>query len=192
MTSLQISPRLSRLLALTILVALVAGSVNLVILPLLDRFEAAEARLADAAGWRARLVAALDRIPQLEQALRQTQGAAGSRKGILHVENEALGSTELQKMIQKLMADSGIQPRSIQPVPARRDHDAMQLGTRVRASGDEAAMVRLLEAVQKHEPSLAVRSLNISASAYRGESGTGPTQVDMQIDFDVLAVEDRK
>lgn len=47
--SLQISPKLSRLLALTILVVLVMGSVNLVALPLLERFDAAQSRLADAA-----------------------------------------------------------------------------------------------------------------------------------------------
>ena len=189
MTPLQISPKLSRLLALTILVALVAGSVNLVALPLLDRFETAENRLADADAWRARLAASIDRSPRLEQTLQEIREAAGSRKGILPVGNEALGSAELQKMIQKLIAGSGIQSRSIQPVPARREHDAMQLGIRVSASGDEAAMVRLLETVQKHEPSLAVSSLNISASSYRGETPSGPTQIDMQIVLEVLAIE---
>jgi hypothetical protein len=189
---LQISPKLSRLLALTILVVLVMGSVNLVALPLLERFDTAQSRLADAAAWRARLSASLDRIPQLEETLRQTREAAESRKGILHVENEALGSAELQKMIQKLISDAGIQSRSLQPVPARREHDAMQLGIRISASGDEPAMVDLLENIQRHEPSLAVSNLNVSASAYRGETPSGPTQVDMQMVLEVLALANSK
>jgi hypothetical protein len=190
--SLQISPKLSRLLALTILVVLVMGSVNLVALPLLERFDTAQSRLADAAAWRARLSASLDRIPHLEAMLQETREAAGSRKGILHVENEALGSAELQKMTQKLISDAGIQSRSLQPVPARREHDAMQLGIRISASGDEPDMVKLLESIQKHEPSLAVSNLNVSASAYRGEVASGPTQVDMQMVLEVLAVANSK
>ena len=51
MNTLGISPTLSKLLALAILAALVMGTVNLAVLPLLDRFEAAEARLVDAAGF---------------------------------------------------------------------------------------------------------------------------------------------
>jgi type II secretory pathway component PulM len=190
--SSQISPKLSRLLALTILVVLVLGSVNLVALPLLERFDTAQSRLADAAAWRARLSASLDRIPQLEGTLQETQEAAGSRKGILHVENEALGSAELQKMVQKLISDAGIQSRSLQLMPARREHDAMQLGIRISASGDEPAMVNLLESIQKHEPSLAVSNLNVSASAYRGEVASGPTAVDMQVVLEVLAVANSK
>ena len=190
--SLQISPKLSRLLALTILVVLVMGSVNLVALPLLERFETAESRLADAAAWRTRLSTSLERIPQLEETLQQTREAAGSRKGILHVENEALGSAELQKIVQKLISDAGIQSRSIQPVPARREHDAMQLGIRISASGDEPAMVNLLERIERHEPSLAVSNLNVSASTYRGEVPSGPTEVDMQMVLEVLAVANSK
>jgi DNA mismatch repair ATPase MutS len=188
MMPLQISPKLSRLLALTILVAVIVGSINLVALPLLDRFETAQSRLADAAAWRTRLSATLDRIPQLEKTLQEIREAAGSRKGILQVENEALGSAEFQKMVQKLISEAGIQSRSIQPVPARREHDAMQLGIRISASGDEPAMVKLLESIQKHEPSLAVSNLNVSASGYRGETTSGPTQVDMQMVLEVLAI----
>jgi hypothetical protein len=192
MNTLGISPTLSKLLALAILAALVMGTVNLAVLPLLDRFEAAEARLVDAAGWRARLAAAVQRIPQLEQTLAEARDAAGSRKGVLRIENEALGSAEFQKLIQKLLAESDIQQRSIQPVPARREHDAVQLGIRVRAAGDEAALAKLLAAVQRHDPSLGVRNLNVSAGTSRGEPSHQATQVDMQIDFDILAVEDHK
>ncbi|QQP91728.1 hypothetical protein IGS68_11210 [Skermanella sp. TT6] len=192
MNTLTISPRLSKLLALTILVSLVMGSVNLVVIPLLDRFEAAQARLADAAAWRARLTAAVQRIPVLEQTLQETQDAAGSRKGILRIENEALGSAEFQKLIQKLVAESGIQQRSIQPVPARREHDAVQLGIRVTAAGDEASLARLLGAVQQHDPSLAVRSLHIAADSSRGDPSAEAPRIDIQADFDILAIEDRK
>jgi len=192
MSTLTISPKLSKLLALSLLATLIVGSVNLAILPVMDRFEAAETRLTDAAGWRARLTAAVQRIPQLERTLQETREAAGSRKGVLHIENEALGSAEFQKLIQKLLAESGVQQRSIQPVPARREHDAIQLSIRVRAAGDEAALVKLLAAVQDHDPSLAVRHMNVSADSARGNPSAEATQVDMQIDFDILAVEDRK
>jgi hypothetical protein len=207
MSSMSMSPRLSRLLALAILAGVVAGTVNLAVLPLIDRWQAAEARVADAAGWRARLAAAVKRIPDLERALKEAEVAAGQRKGVLHVETESLGTAEFQKMVQRVIAESGNQARSVQALTPRREHGALQLGMRVKAAGEETSLVRLLEAVERHNPALAVRSLNVSAGP-AGRSGAGsfavpaatstggppdgPTLVDMQIDFEVLAVEDRK
>lgn len=192
MSSLRISPGISKLLALTVLATLVMGTVSLVILPVLDRFEAAEIRLADAVSWRARLAAAVQRIPALEQTLRETRDAAGSRKGVVRIDNEALGSAEFQKMIQRLVAESGIEQRSIQPVQARREHDAVQLGIRLKAAGDEVSLAKLLGAVQQHDSSLAMRSLHISADQYRGSSTPQASMIDIQADFEILAIEDRK
>jgi len=197
--TLSLSPRLSRLLAVAILAGLVAGTVNLAVLPLIERWEAAEARIADAAGWRARLDAAVKRIPDLERSLKEAQVVAGQRNGVLHVETESLGNAEFQRMIQRVIAESGNQARSIQALTPRREHGALQLGMRVKASGEEPSLVKLLETVERHNPALAVRSLNISAGRVSGGYGSdgtgtdsGPTLVDMQIDFEVLAVEDRK
>jgi len=197
--TLSLSPRLSRLLAVAILAGLVAGTVNLAVLPLIERWEAAEARIADAAGWRARLDAAVKRIPDLERSLKEAQVVAGQRNGVLHVETESLGNAEFQRMIQRVIAESGNQARSIQALTPRREHGALQLGMRVKASGEEPSLVKLLETVERHNPALAVRSLNISAGRASGGYGSdgagtdsGPTLVDMQIDFEVLAVEDRK
>jgi hypothetical protein len=191
--SSRLSPRLSRLLALAILAGVTAGIVNLGVLPLLDRWETARNRIADAAGWRARLTATVDRIPALKQAVDEAEKAAGQRSGILRVENESLGTAEFQKLIQKVMAESGSQARSVQALTARHEHGTLQLGMRVRAYGDEQALVKLLDTARRQDPALAVRNLNIAASSPGGDYGAREaTQVDMQIDFEILAVEDHK
>jgi hypothetical protein len=191
MSSPRLSPRLSRLLALAILGGVAAGTVNLAVLPLLDRWSAAQDGLADAAGWRARLTTTVERIPALKKAVDEAELAAAQRSGVLRVENESLGTAEFQKLIQKVMAGAGTQTRSVQALTARREHGMLQLGMRVRAYGDEQALVKLLDAARTQDPALAVRNLNIAAAS----SGYGEheaTQVDMQIDFEILAVEEHK
>ena len=64
---------------------------------------------------------------------------------------------------------------------------------RVRAYGDEQALVKLLDTARRQDPALAVRNLNIAASGPGWDYGARETtQVDMQIDFEILAVEDHK
>ncbi|MGF7209526.1 hypothetical protein GGE65_004124 [Skermanella aerolata] len=191
MSSPRLSPRLSKLLALAILAGVTAGTVNLAVLPLLDRWTVAQDRLADAAGWRARLTATIDRIPALKQAVDEAEKMAAQRSGVLRIENEALGTAEFQKLIQKVMADSGSQARSVQALAPRHEHGMLQLGMRVRAYGDEQALVKLLDTARRLDPSLAVRNLNIAAAS-TGYGEREATQVDMQIDFEILAVEEHK
>src|SRR5688500_12523862 len=190
--SSRLSPQLSRLLALAILAGVMAGIVNLGMLPLLDRWETAQNRIADAAGWRARLTATVERIPALKQAVDEAEQAAGRRSVVLRVENESLGTAEFQKLIQKVMAESGSQARSVQALAPRHEHGTMQLGMRVRAHGDERSLVKLLDTVRRQNPALAVRNLNIAAAPGVGYGQRETTQVDMQIDFEILAVEDHK
>jgi hypothetical protein len=117
--------------------------------------------------------------------------AAAQRSGVLRVENESLGTAEFQKLIQKVMADAGAQARSVQALTARREHGMLLLGMRVRAYGDEQALVKLLDTARMQDPALAVRNLNIAAAS-TGYGEREATQVDMQIDFEILAVEDHK
>jgi hypothetical protein len=191
MSSSRLSPRLSRLLALAILAGVAAGTVNLAVLPLLDRWYAANDRLADAAGWRDRLTATVERIPALKKAVDEAELAAAQRSGVLRVENESLGTAEFQKLIQKVMAEAGTQARSVQALTARREHGMLLLGMRVRAYGDEQALVKLLDTARMQDPALAVRNLNIAAAS-TGYGEREATQVDMQIDFEILAVEEPK
>jgi hypothetical protein len=191
MSSSRLSPRLSRLLALAILAGVAAGTVNLAVLPLLDRWYAANDRLADAAGWRDRLTATVERIPALKKAVDEAELAAAQRSGVLRVENESLGTAEFQKLIQKVMAEAGTQARSVQALTARREHGMLLLGMRVRAYGDEQALVKLLDTARMQDPALAVRNLNIAAAS-TGYGDREATQVDMQIDFEILAVEEPK
>jgi hypothetical protein len=191
MPSSRLSPRLSRLLALAILAGVAAGTVNLAVLPLLDRWYAANDRLADAAGWRDRLTATVERIPALKKAVDEAELAAAQRSGVLRVENESLGTAEFQKLIQKVMAEAGTQARSVQALTARREHGMLLLGMRVRAYGDEQALVKLLDTARMQDPALAVRNLNIAAAS-PGYGDREATQVDMQIDFEILAVEEPK
>jgi hypothetical protein len=191
MSSSRLSPRLSRLLALAILAGVAAGIVNLAVVPLLDRWYAANDRLADAAGWRDRLTATVERIPALKKAVDEAELAAAQRSGVLRVENESLGTAEFQKLIQKVMAEAGTQARSVQALTARREHGMLQLGMRVRAYGDEQALVKLLDTARMQDPALAVRNLNIAAAS-TGYGDREATQVDMQIDFEILAVEEPK
>jgi hypothetical protein len=191
MPSSRLSPRLSRLLALAILAGVAAGTVNLAVLPLLDRWYAANDRLADAAGWRDRLTATVERIPALKKAVDEAELAAAQRSGVLRVENESLGTAEFQKLIQKVMAEAGTQARSVQALTARREHGMLLLGMRVRAYGDEQALVKLLDTARMQDPALAVRNLNIAAAS-TGYGEREATQVDMQIDFEILAVEEHK
>ena len=191
MPSSRLSPRLSRLLALAILAGVAAGTVNLAVLPLLDRWYAANDRLADAAGWRDRLTATVERIPALKKAVDEAELAAAQRSGVLRVENESLGTAEFQKLIQKVMAEAGTQARSVQALTARREHGMLLLGMRVRAYGDEQALVKLLDTARMQDPALAVRNLSIAAAS-TGSGDREATQVDMQIDFEILAVEEPK
>jgi Type II secretion system (T2SS), protein M subtype b len=191
MSSSRLSPRLSRLLALAILAGVAAGTVNLAVLPLLDRWYAANDRLADAAGWRTRLTATVERIPALKKAVDEAELGAAQRSGVLRVENESLGTAEFQKLIQKVMAEAGTQSRSVQALAARREHGMLLLGMRVRAYGDEQALVKLLDTARMQDPALAVRNLNIAAAS-SGYGEREATQVDMQIDFEILAVEEPK
>jgi hypothetical protein len=187
LSSSALSPKMSRLLALSLLVIVLAGILNLVILPLAERRQAAEARIADAAEWRARLSAVIGRLPELEQRLSALQAAAKQRQGMLHAENPALASAEMQQQVQRPIAEAGGQPRSIQALPPRREHDALHIGMRVRATVQEAALAALLDSAERQDPALAIRQLTLGG-VLSGRSG-GPTLIDLQADFEALASE---
>jgi hypothetical protein len=115
----------------------------------------------------------------LEQRLAQAE------KGLLDSRSAALASAELQDRVKQLLAQQGIEPRSLNFVPVRvlpppeSGYSAVPLSLAFECTVDQLA--NMLAAFQSAGKTLAVESMSVEAAPMRGEQARKLVSVRMVI-----------
>lgn len=177
----------SRLLALTLLAAVVIATAVLVVSPLVGHWTRVHAERAEAMALAARFRAVAEtresRAAQLA-ALSEGMSAAGL---YLEAESRALAGARMQEMLTEMAERHGGEIRSIRVVQgAEEDREAGRVALDVAMRGQWSELFPILHALETGEPQFFIRSLSISARQQRGtrRSDDGGTPL-IQLGFEI-------
>jgi hypothetical protein len=172
---MRLSPQLSRVAALTILLMLCWGVGTLVIAPLLDQIVHDREVIARARMTIARYRELEARLPALQRqiALLRTSPTA---KSYLADAPPGVQAAEMQATAQKLVSSAGATLRSSRTVPSTTENGFSRLEVELDLTASASALAGLLHAIETAEPAIVVDRVAVQVP----ESGAGAKAADGQ------------
>lgn len=183
------TPRLpayaSRALAVSIAVAILGGTWMLIVRPVLDLGVEIRDELTRATERRNRLEASTAEAQSLASGKIDIAGYAGD---FLQGESDAVIVAELQKQIGSIVAATGSELSTAQPVPPRTDGAHQKLGLRVQIRGSLDAVQRILYTIETARPYLFIERavLRVDPTPRVGGHPTGLAAIRMTADLDIV------
>jgi general secretion pathway protein M len=150
-----------RPLALAILGLMLALLYLAIVSPLVDLYQAGEAKLADRQLLASRLARAAAELPALRTRLAQLQATGTARDIALEGASDALASANLQSRVEQLAAANGVTVTSTEAIPPEDRGRYRRIGLRLTLSGPYEAVVKLLAAVEEAQPPIVVGNLQM-------------------------------
>jgi general secretion pathway protein M len=172
-----------RLLALGLLLVPVAAVWALAIAPALSALEESDRTIAQAAAELARLRTIAGQRPALVAAAAQMRAEVGRGGAFLRAGTEALAGAALQQQLQALLAQQGIGAASMQWQGRRQEGQPGLVSVRLQAATTLGSLVRLLAAIDRSVPLLAVDEITIQAqpgASPAGGAGESPLSVSLE------------
>jgi general secretion pathway protein M len=174
------SPLTRKLVALGLLIIVVLAALNLVVLPLTDRYDAREEAIGDARRQVGTYREVLARGPALKAQIEEIRQDANRRRVLLTAASPALAGARLEDMLKAVVQESGGALRSTRMQPQLGDGPE-----RVRVTLDFTANPRaLLLIVQKIEsavPWLITDNVQIRSGPFREGQ---PVEISARMDVD--------
>ena len=172
---MRLSPALSRLLALTLLVMPCWAAGALLLTPLLD-FIAHDRESAARSGMLlARYGQLKAGLPALQQQI-ETLRTAANAKAFLPDTSPGLRAAEMQGAAQKVVSSAGATLRSSRTLPPTTEEGFDSLGVELDLNASINALAALLHAIETAEPVMLVDRLAVQVP----ENGTGAKTTDGQ------------
>ena len=165
---MRLSPLLSRLLALTLLVMLCWAAGALLLTPLLDFIARERESAARSAMLLARYGQLEANLPALQQQIEALR-AATNAKAFLPDTSPGLRAAEMQGAAQKMVSSVGATLRSSRTLPSTMEEGFDSLGVELDLSAPINALAALLHAIETAEPIMLVDRLAVQVP----ENGTG-------------------
>jgi hypothetical protein len=153
--------RHGRILALTLLLAVLGAVYLLVISPLLGLYAERSAVLETRRMLLPRLHAAAEELPSQRARVEQLRAAAGSRKITLEGASDAIAAATLQSRIEELAASVGATIGSTESLPAEARSGYRRIGLRYVLSGSYETLVKFLAKLETATPPLVIDNLHI-------------------------------
>jgi general secretion pathway protein M len=179
--------RRGRLLALSLLLAVLAAAYFVAVAPLLGLYAERGALLEDRRMLLPRLLAAADELPALRARIEQLRAAAGTRKITLEGASDAIAAANLQSRIEELAASVGATIGSTESLPAEARSGFRRIGLRYVLSGSYETLIRFLAKLETAAPPLVIDNLHIHGVLRR--PGT-PAAAGLDAGLDVYAYRD--
>lgn len=183
--NLALSPRLSRALALTILVALLWFIYSGLVQPLLDHY-------AEARGSRAQLESALARARQigrtpgeLRTELARLKGQGVSGAGAMQSPNESLAAAELQNRLKSSVEGARGELRSTQILPSREEGAFQRISIRGQISVNLEALQRIFYEFESASPLLFLDNVDIRVRPVRQPNEVTTDNPVLDVRFDL-------
>lgn len=160
MTALPTGRR-GRLLALSLVLLGLGGLYFIAVAPLVDLYQAREARLEDGRMVLPRLEAAAAALPRLRAQVAELRAAARTRKVTLDGASDAIASANLQSRIEGFASRVGVTIGSTESLPAETADGYRRIGLRFALNGPYANLVKLLARIETATPPLIVDNLQV-------------------------------
>lgn len=179
-----VTPRLSRLLALALLLLVIAVPYLAIVRPYIETLSEGRETLAEAVALRDRylsVAAAGAAVDGWRQALSDESDGAAYLQGA----SEALVSADLQNRVKTVVQDNGGVLNSTQILDATSEDGFRRLAVRVRMSGGSEALYRVLHALETERPFLFVDNIDINARSMRAREGQ-PETIELMVSFDLF------
>ena len=181
-----LSPLLSRLLALALLLLCCAAGFGLVVVPLRERHAELDQSIATAQELLQRFAretadpAALERQRDALAASRAT--AAG---GLLRGDNETLAGAFVQSFLTTTVERAGGKIRSVQVLPVREERGLRRIATRTQLHAKATALRDILHRLESADPYLFVDNLDIRLAQQPRGDADGTEDAELLVRFDV-------
>lgn len=150
-----------RILALSLLCALIGVVYVGLVIPLTNLYRSGEAVLAD----RRLLVPKLEQlaaeVPSLRARLAALESSGTGDEVALDGASDALASANLQSRLEQLAAANGVTIASTEAIAAEDRGPYRRIGLRVAVNGNYEAVVKLLAAIEEAKPPLIPANLQI-------------------------------
>jgi general secretion pathway protein M len=177
---LQPGSLISRMLALTLLVAALLGSYVLVVVPLLTSYEENAEAIERAESLLQRQQALAAQQPQLVERLEEERAQAEAVSGYLDGPSDALAAAQLQDRVKEVVEASGGELRSTRILPAE-DVDASpgtrRTSLRVQLIVNIEGLAEILYGLEAGEPYVLIDELMVRTQRERRRRRRNETQV---------------
>lgn len=152
---------LGRVLALSILGALIGLAYLGTVSPLIDLYRTGETTLTERQLLVPRLARVAAEVPMLRARLAELQATGTTHDVALDGASDALASANLQSRIEQLATANGVTITSTEAIPAEDRGPYRRIGLRLTLGGKYEAIVKLLAAVEEAQPPIVVGNLQM-------------------------------
>lgn len=180
-----VTPRLSRLLAVAILVALIAVPYLGIVRPYIETLRAGRETLADTAALRDRYLAFAAAGAAITGWTKTLPDDGDDGAAYLQGASEALVSADLQNRVKTVVQGSGGVLNSTQILDPTIEEGFRRVAVRVRMSGGSEALYKVLYVLETERPFLFVDNVDINARSMRAAGGQGET-IELMVSFDLF------
>ncbi len=173
---------LSRLLAMILLLVAVGGVYLLVVVPLIDCYEARQTLLEQRRMLALRLAAVAAELPVLRARVGELRAAASANGAGFEGENGAIATANLQSRVKEVAGSVGATIGSSEDLPAEPRGTYRRIGIRVGLDDKYETVVELLAALEMATPPLVIGSLHIRGVRKR-VFDSEPSRLDTDIEI---------
>ena len=181
-----LSPWVSRLLAVTLLILVLAGLWSVVLEPVLARFANYDSQIEQSAA----LVARYERLARAHDSvvdeLSALQDSLSEEDRFLTGQTEELAAVQVQQMVKGLSEESGATLQSV----SIREPDTVEgfrkVALQVKVTSDIEGLQGLLHGIESSEPYLFVEDLSVRGGRIRLTAGQVQGADQLQVNFDVF------
>jgi Tfp pilus assembly protein PilO len=149
------------LLALGLALAALAAIYVLIALPMENLYAAQAERAETQRSLLLKLNAVANELPQLRSQVSELRAGVDSRRLTLGGASDAIAAAALQGHIEELATGAGVTIGSTEGLPTEAEGAYRRLGLRVVLSGSDAALMKLLAALEAATPPVVIDNLQI-------------------------------
>lgn len=183
--NVALSPRLSRALALTILIVLLWFVYSGLVQPLLDHYAEARNSGEQLESVLARARQAGRTLSDLQTELTRLKGHGVSGAGTIQSANESLAAAELQNRIKSSVEAARGELRSTQILPSREEGVFQRISIRGQISGNLEALQRIFYEFESTSPLLFLDNVDIRVRPVRQQNEAPTDNPVLDVRFDL-------
>jgi len=181
---MRLDPTLSRILALSVVAAMVVAAVLLAWWPV-SVLQAYDADIADAQARVSQFDSIAERRTVLSQQLRTLELARGSSSETIRAGSVGIANATLQQLATKSVTDAGARVESIQVLAPQKDERLTRIGLRVSMKTTIDVLRQVIYRIESSKPFLFIDNIEITAATQFPTATGTPTAVPLSIYFDI-------
>ena len=176
---------LSRVSAIALLVALLAGAYGLGISPVISSYRANENAIAEAQVLVGRFDAVAAGERELQQRMREFTQLHASEPYYLTKETDALAAVELQNRVKDAIKKNGGTIRSIQSLAAEKEGEFQRVTLRVQVTTTIEPLFRIVYELETTQPFLFLDNVDIKSRPPRVTADNKPVEPTLTVTLDL-------